>query len=82
LRPGDPALGEVSVQNEYDFTHLSFVDVAWKLARGVEITQAGKLPRRGTITLNLNYKQMGVGGHDSCGARTHPEYTVPPTPRS
>ncbi|MBN1806198.1 MAG: DUF4981 domain-containing protein [Sedimentisphaerales bacterium] len=30
-----------------------------------------------TITLNLDYKQMGVGGDDSWGARTHPEYTLP-----
>ena len=29
------------------------------------------------ITLNLDYKQMGVGGDDSWGARTHPEYTLP-----
>ncbi|MHC4205931.1 MAG: beta-galactosidase, LacZ type [Planctomycetota bacterium] len=36
-----------------------------------------KLPRRETITVNLDYKQMGVGGDDSWGARTHPEYTLP-----
>ena len=37
-----------------------------------------ELPRRKTITVNLDYKQMGVGGDDSWGARTHPEYTLPP----
>jgi beta-galactosidase len=36
-----------------------------------------ELPRRKTITVNLDYKQMGVGGDDSWGARTHPEYTLP-----
>jgi len=36
------------------------------------------LARRNTITVNLDYKQMGVGGDDSWGARTHPEYTLPP----
>jgi beta-galactosidase len=36
-----------------------------------------ELPRRETITVNLDYKQMGVGGDDSWGARTHPEYTLP-----
>ncbi|MEJ2704075.1 MAG: glycoside hydrolase family 2 TIM barrel-domain containing protein [Sedimentisphaerales bacterium] len=36
-----------------------------------------ELPRRDTITVNLDYKQMGVGGDDSWGARTHPEYTLP-----
>jgi beta-galactosidase len=36
-----------------------------------------ELPQRDTITVNLDYKQMGVGGDDSWGARTHPEYTLP-----
>jgi beta-galactosidase len=36
-----------------------------------------ELPRRDTITVNLDYKQMGVGGDNSWGARTHPEYTLP-----
>ncbi|MBN1766581.1 MAG: DUF4981 domain-containing protein [Sedimentisphaerales bacterium] len=38
------------------------------------------LPRRDTITVNLDYKQMGVGGDNSWGARTHPEYMLPPKP--
>ena len=25
----------------------------------------------------IDYKQMGVGGDDSWGAMTHPEYTLP-----
>ena len=29
------------------------------------------------VTVNLDYRQMGVGGDDSWGARTHPEYTLP-----
>ena len=33
--------------------------------------------KRDRITLNLDYKQMGVGGDTSWGARTHPEYTLP-----
>jgi beta-galactosidase len=36
-----------------------------------------ELPARGTITLNIDYKQMGVGGDNSWGARPHPEYTLP-----
>jgi beta-galactosidase len=32
---------------------------------------------RDLVTLNLDYKQMGVGGDDSWGARTHPEYMLP-----
>jgi beta-galactosidase len=38
------------------------------------------LPGRDTITVNLDYRQMGVGGDDSWGARTHPEYTLPAKP--
>jgi beta-galactosidase len=30
------------------------------------------------ITLNIDYKQMGVGGDNSWGARPHPEYTLEP----
>ncbi len=37
-------------------------------------------PQGDTITVNLDYKQMGVGGDDSWGARTHPEYTLPARP--
>lgn len=32
---------------------------------------------RETITVNLDYKQMGVGGDNSWGAKTHPEYMLP-----
>jgi len=32
--------------------------------------------RRDLVTLNLDYKQMGVGGDNSWGARPHEEYTL------
>ncbi|MBP1766961.1 MAG: lacZ 7 [Candidatus Aminicenantes bacterium] len=35
------------------------------------------LVERGFVELNIDLKQMGVGGDDSWGARTHPEYTLP-----
>ncbi|MDE3199398.1 MAG: DUF4981 domain-containing protein [Acidobacteriota bacterium] len=34
------------------------------------------------ITLNMDYKQMGVGGDDSWGAPTHTEYMLPAVPYS
>ncbi|MFB0519786.1 MAG: beta-galactosidase domain 4-containing protein, partial [Acidobacteriota bacterium] len=34
------------------------------------------LRRRDLVTLNLDYKQMGVGGDNSWGARPHKEYTL------
>lgn len=33
---------------------------------------------RGIVTLNLDYRQMGVGGDNSWGARPHSQYTLPP----
>ena len=36
------------------------------------------LVRRGGITVNLDWKQTGVGGDDSWGARPHKEYTLFP----
>jgi beta-galactosidase len=38
-----------------------------------------ELPRRDTITVNLDYKQMGVGGDDGWTerARPHPQYRLP-----
>ncbi|MCZ8521796.1 MULTISPECIES: glycoside hydrolase family 2 TIM barrel-domain containing protein [Paenibacillus] len=35
-----------------------------------------KLPESSRTVLRINYKQMGVGGDDSWGSKTHPEYTL------
>jgi beta-galactosidase len=43
-------------------------------------THTNELPRRDTITLNLDYRQTGVGGDDGWGARPHAEYTLDPKP--
>jgi beta-galactosidase len=43
-------------------------------------THIHRLPRRDTITLNLDDRQMGVGGDDGWGARPHPEYTLDAKP--
>jgi beta-galactosidase len=59
------------------------IDVsAWPYTMA-DLEKAGhihELPQRDTITVNLDYKQMGVGGDDSWGARTHREYTLPAKP--
>ncbi|MEN7550824.1 glycoside hydrolase family 2 TIM barrel-domain containing protein [Rapidithrix thailandica] len=44
-------------------------------SRGVKHTY--DLKKRNFISLAIDYKQMGVGGDDSWGARTHKEYTLP-----
>jgi len=36
-----------------------------------------EIPERDFNTVNIDYKQMGVGGDNSWGYRTHPEYTMP-----
>ncbi len=36
-----------------------------------------EIPERDFNTLNIDYKQMGVGGDNSWGYKTHPEYTMP-----
>jgi beta-galactosidase len=35
-----------------------------------------QLPASTKTVVRVNYKQMGVGGDDSWGAKTHPEYTL------
>jgi beta-galactosidase len=40
-------------------------------------THDHQLPRRDSITVNVDWKLHGVGGDNSWGARTHPEYTLP-----
>jgi beta-galactosidase len=40
----------------------------------------GDLDKENFVDLNIDYKQMGVGGDDSWGARTHDEYTLPARP--
>jgi len=34
------------------------------------------MKRKGQVILNLDYKQMGVGGDNSWGARTHDEFLL------
>jgi beta-galactosidase len=43
-------------------------------------THQHELPARDTITVNLDHKQMGVGGDDGWGGRPHPQYRLPCQP--
>jgi beta-galactosidase len=45
----------------------------WELEGARHINEPRK---RDMITVNLDYKQMGVGGDNSWGARAHPEYML------
>ena len=37
-----------------------------------------EIPERDFVTLNIDYKQQGVGGDNSWGAQVHPQYQLPP----
>ena len=41
-----------------------------------------ELRERDFITVNIDHKQMGVGGDNSWGALPHPEYSLPAKPYS
>lgn len=66
--------------NGLKFRGLPLLSVsAWPYSMG-DIMNAWhpyEIPERDYITVNIDYKQMGVGGDTSWGARTHPEYTLP-----
>ena len=47
-------------------------------AQGAPKKHLNDIKPRDIITWNIDYKQMGVGGDNSWGARTHKEYTLPP----
>ena len=40
-------------------------------------THSYQLPRRDALTLNIDHQLHGVGGDNSWGALTHPQYTLP-----
>ena len=45
-----------------------------------EAKHSYEMKRRDFITANLDFRQTGVGGDDSWGARPHDEYTLHPKP--
>jgi beta-galactosidase len=57
--------------------HLSVSAWPYSMEDLIAATHPFELPDRDFNTINIDYKQMGVGGDDSWGARTHPEYTLP-----
>lgn len=66
---GEPVI-EVTAQ-QFDTGQLSYPGRQAPNKHGNEI-KPGQL-----VSLNIDYKQMGVGGDNTWGARTHPQYTLP-----
>ena len=48
---------------------------SWK-----ERKHGGSVDKGDFVTMNLDYKMMGVGGDNTWGAKVHPEYTISPNP--
>lgn len=44
----------------------------------VERRHGGSITKKDFVWLNIDHRQMGVGGDTTWGAQTHPEYTVTP----
>lgn len=61
-----------AVEESFEFSALPYTVHELENARHVY-----ELPRPHCTSLNVNYRQMGVGGDDSWGAKTHPEHMIP-----
>jgi beta-galactosidase len=48
--------------------------------RGLGQRRMSDMIPRDVVVFNVDYRQMGVGGDTSWGAKTHPEYTLPARP--
>lgn len=44
----------------------------------VERRHGGSIEKKDLVWVNIDYKQMGVGGDTTWGAQVHPEYTITP----
>lgn len=44
----------------------------------VERRHGGSIVKKDMVWLNIDHKQMGVGGDNTWGAKVHPEYTITP----
>ena len=56
---------------------LFFSAWPYKMEELERVKHPFEIRRSEDITVNLDHRQMGVGGDDSWGARTHPEYMLP-----
>ena len=52
-----------------DLTHVS---------SQIERRHGGSIYKKDMVWLNIDHKQMGVGGDNTWGAQVHPEYTITP----
>ncbi|MHC4068246.1 MAG: beta-galactosidase, LacZ type [Planctomycetota bacterium] len=62
--------------------HLSISAWPYSIEDLERARHINELPQRDSITVNLDYRQMGVGGDDGWGLTAHPEFTLPAKPYS
>ncbi|MDL2244674.1 DUF4981 domain-containing protein [Parabacteroides sp. OttesenSCG-928-J18] len=48
----------------------------------VKNVHGGSIRKQPLVWLNIDHQQMGVGGDNTWGAKTHPEYTITPVEQS
>lgn len=48
----------------------------------IERKHGGSIEKKDMVWLNIDHRQMGVGGDNTWGAQVHPEYTITPEPIS
>jgi beta-galactosidase len=61
---------------------LEFTARPYTMEDLAKATHAYQLPRRAQNEVLVDFRQMGIGGDDSWGARVHDEYTIPARPYS
>jgi len=59
-----------------DFESLERTDGRHRKGTDVKNRHTIDVNKRDLTTLNIDYRQMGMGGDNSWGARTHPEYLL------
>lgn len=45
---------------------------------GVRRVHGGCIDKKDMVWINIDHRQMGVGGDNTWGAQVHPEYTITP----
>lgn len=62
----------------WNFPMSELMYVPFKIQR----KHGGSIQKQDMVWLNIDYLQMGVGGDNTWGAQTHPEYTITPVDMS
>lgn len=73
---GDPVFSFAALHNTHDDFESPGRLAGYRPDAKMANTHLDDVKARDLVCLNIDYGQMGVGGDDSWGARTHPEYCL------